>query len=215
MINRLTDRLARRRRVNRARKLGFTIVASNCWGATVYQDLGLEYQTPFVGLFLHPDCYLKLIDDLSLISSPMRFVETSRYPDAEADRQSNNAYPVGVLADDIEVHFVHDSDPDDALAKWQRRSARVNPDRLFLAFTDRDGATEQHLQRFDAHPVDRKVCFTAQPHPHLSSVVPVPACAGKPCVDDLYANRRLVDACFDVPAWLNDDNPRRNKETAA
>jgi uncharacterized protein (DUF1919 family) len=42
----------------------FTIVSNNCWGAHIYQNLGEPYRTPFVGLFLAPECYLRLLKRL-------------------------------------------------------------------------------------------------------------------------------------------------------
>ncbi len=38
-----------------------TIVSNNCWGAHVCQRLGIPYRTSFVGLFLTPDDYLRLL----------------------------------------------------------------------------------------------------------------------------------------------------------
>ena len=39
----------------------FTLISNNCWGAHIYQDLGIAYETPFVGPFLDPDSYLNLL----------------------------------------------------------------------------------------------------------------------------------------------------------
>ena len=38
----------------------FTVVSNNCWGAHIYQALGVPYATPFVGLFIPPADYLEL-----------------------------------------------------------------------------------------------------------------------------------------------------------
>lgn len=39
----------------------FTLISNNCWRAHIYQDLGIAYETLFVGLFLGPDSYLNLL----------------------------------------------------------------------------------------------------------------------------------------------------------
>ena len=200
------NRIRRQRWARNARNNGFSIIASNCWGTTVYQDLALPYQTPFVGLFLFPDCYLKLVSNLSTLDAPLRFTESSRY-------EPDTRYPIGILDDDIELHFVHEQSSAQANEKWSRRLARLNPDRLFFAFTDRDGATQSHLRRFDELPHARKVCFTARDYPDLQSTISVPAYASEPCVGDLFADRRAVDPCFDVLAWLNDQPAKRNPAT--
>jgi len=34
----------------------FSIISSNCVGAKIYQEFGLPYKTPFVGVFLFAPC---------------------------------------------------------------------------------------------------------------------------------------------------------------
>lgn len=40
------------------------IIASNCNGGVVYSDLGVEFNSPFVNLFLKSGNFIKLIYDL-------------------------------------------------------------------------------------------------------------------------------------------------------
>lgn len=44
-------------------RLDFTIVSNNCVGGLIYKQLGFQYRTPFVGLFILPDDYYKLTKD--------------------------------------------------------------------------------------------------------------------------------------------------------
>jgi uncharacterized protein (DUF1919 family) len=37
----------------------FVIVSDNCWGAEIYQWFNRPYNTPFVGLGIYGDCYIK------------------------------------------------------------------------------------------------------------------------------------------------------------
>ncbi|HEU6731117.1 TPA: DUF1919 domain-containing protein, partial [Streptococcus pneumoniae] len=41
-------------------RLDFTIISNNCVGGLIYRQLGFQYRTPFVGLFILPDDYYKL-----------------------------------------------------------------------------------------------------------------------------------------------------------
>ena len=46
----------------RLKNKNFTIICDNCWAGKVYQELGLPYQTPFVGMFVFsPDISKTLI----------------------------------------------------------------------------------------------------------------------------------------------------------
>ena len=87
----------------------FTIVSNNCWGAHVYQDLGIAYETPFVGLFVDPDSYLNLLSRFrSVIQSPLTFARASQHPAVNTyRREQGGEYPIGKLADDIEIQFLH------------------------------------------------------------------------------------------------------------
>ena len=106
----------------------FSIVACNCWGAGIYQDLDRPFNSPFIGLYLHPACFLKYIAHYDRArTAPLRFIGASRYV-------TNVAYPVGLLLDDIEIHFVHYATIEEASDKWQRRSRRLpeNPDDAYF-----------------------------------------------------------------------------------
>jgi len=35
----------------RVKRFDFTIVSVDCWGSSIYQDLRIPYNTPFVGIF--------------------------------------------------------------------------------------------------------------------------------------------------------------------
>jgi uncharacterized protein (DUF1919 family) len=186
----------RKRSLRRLDEQEFSIVSSNCWGSTVYQDLGLPYRTPFVGLFLHAPCFLRLCTNLhETLATPVVTCSKSRYV-------ANPHYPVGMLGDDIELHFLHYTDFDSARERWEGRLARLRWDRLAFSMTDRDEATAELLTSFDGLPFARKVLFTANPH-GLACEVSLPEYRGEPFVGDLYTNRRLVRSHFDSVSWLN------------
>ena len=48
----------------RLKNKNFTIICDNCWAGKVYQELGLPYQTPFVGMFVFSPDYIKMLKNL-------------------------------------------------------------------------------------------------------------------------------------------------------
>src|SRR6266446_3534248 len=100
----------------------FTVVSNNCWGAHIYQALRIQYQTPFVGLFILPKTYLELLRRFDhYIRSDLTFTNESR---SEAlnlwrDRESLG-YPIGLLDGRLELHFQHYRDEIEACSKWRR-----------------------------------------------------------------------------------------------
>lgn len=151
----------------------FTIISNDCWGAQVYQELDLPYRTPFVGTFLMAPCYLKLLQDLpGYLRSPLHFTPKSRYEFTDCDyllkRSERHAYPIGLLKDNVEVHFVHYASEQEARKKWNRRLQRTLWDQgqLLIKFSnDRILCREEDIVQFDALPFSHKVCFTHKPYP--------------------------------------------------
>lgn len=188
----------------------FTIISNDCWGAQVYQELDLPYRTPFVGTFLMAPCYLKLLQDLpGYLRSPLHFTPKSRYEFTDCDyllkRSERHAYPIGLLKDDVEVHFVHYASEQEARKKWNRRLQRTLWDQgqLLIKFSnDRILCREEDIVQFDALPFSHKVCFTHKPYPHLPSAV---------WVKDYTKNGvTMYQRCkkyFDLPGWLDRGQP--------
>lgn len=190
----------------------FSIISSNCVGAKIYQEFGLPYKTPFVGVFLFAPCYIKLLKNFKkTLSSQMRFEKKSQYDEANNFRKNNKYYPIGYIGEGIEVHFLHSENEDECLRKWDRRLQRINWDNLYFSFTDRDLCTEEILWEFDTLPYKNKVCFTAKKYPELKSCVYLPEYAGFPYVGDIYTNFYICMRHFDVIGWLNGRLSRKTR----
>ncbi len=191
----------------RVENLEFTIISNDCWGHQVYQELDLPYCTPFVGLFILAPCYLKLLQNLEgYLSTPLTFTETSRYEDSNYyhinRRRSNNKwYPIGLLKEEIEIHFLHYASQDEAKEKWERRLQRFfwQKDKIFVKFSkDYKLCTEEHIQAFDRLNFSNKVCFVPWNSPNLSSTIRIP--------HYVFNGLKMYQVCkkyFDVASWLN------------
>lgn len=216
----------------------FSIICNNCWAGRIYQLMDLPYTTPFTGLYLFADDYIKLLSKLrENLALPLRFVTVSRHlaapnlaaanpacrippatsissgvppttpagsnPPTPYSIGSNPSYPIGLLGDDIEIHFLHYHSEQEAREKWERRVVRINWDRLFISFSERDLCTPQHIAQFDALEFPRKVCFTANEYRDLSSIVWLKNYKGQGEVGDLYRDYKVVMKQFDIARWLN------------
>lgn len=196
----------------RLRGANFALVSNNCWGFELYQALSRPYNTPFVGLFLFPDCYLRLLEDYPALDlSSLSFIHSSRHI------AEKPAYPVGVLDNGAEIHFMHYESESDAAQKWTRRTERFNDAiekgaTLFFKFCDREGATQEHLRRFHSLPLESKVSmgitpFSDEHHLHTPALKDPKG----DCVIDglrLYHKRYV---CFDVTEWILTGELRQTK----
>ena len=192
------------------RNTNFTIIANNCWGSRIYQELGFKYNTPFVGLFFVAPCYIRLLGNLEhYFASDLQFVNQSKY----RVFQKTKDYPVALIGKDVEIHFRHYSNEHKARQDWFRRLRRMNMDNLFVAFSDRDIFSEELLQAFDALPFKQKVCFTAKRYPGIQSAVYLPEYEGRPFIGDIYAEHQVYKRHFDVADWLNGGTGRIRRRT--
>jgi uncharacterized protein (DUF1919 family) len=180
-------------------------------GGHIYQLLGKPYQTPFIGLFFAPNCYLTLISRLRwYLSQPVRFTRRSRHDNInELREQQGSLYPIGYLGDDIEVQFMHYKSEAEAAEKWARRVERVcrDDDRLFFKFCDRDGCTQDQLAAFDSAPIAHKVCFVSRPSPQLRHAVLIPSEHDSQVPDGLSLSR-ISPRYFDTAGWIMGSNGR-------
>ncbi len=181
----------------------FTIFSSNCWGGTVYEDLKIPYQTPTVGLFFYAPCFITLLKDLkNIVGGKLEFIKTSKYQEANTYLEHNNFYPIGLLNNEVEIHFLHYKTEEDAREKWESRKERINWDNLFIACTDRDLMTPKLMKEYDKIDFPKKVLFTSKKY-FYKTITQLKAFKGEPFVGDLYRLRYTVTINFDLAKWLN------------
>ena len=178
----------------------FSIVSNNCWGGSVYQSLRRPYLSPFAGLFLMAPCYLALLEDLrGQLAHPPRPADETRYEIARAVRgRLVPRYPIGLLGDAVELHFLHYATWEEALDKWLRRTARIRGDRLFVKFGDQNESSAALVRRFLGLPFARKICLTNRTDVGGPDVVGLGGAGPTTRLQEDYEFRRALD----VPAWL-------------
>lgn len=142
-----------------------TIICSNCFGGRIIQDIGMQYNSPTVGLFfVYPD-YVEFIRKLRyyLTEAKITFPNKSRYENYNQLRIKRNNYPIGLIDDKIEIHFLHYHSSEEALVKWVRRVKRINWDKLLVIGMDQNLCSESDIRDFDRLPIRNKVFFTHRP----------------------------------------------------
>ncbi len=192
-----------RKLINQANRLRlknktFTLFSSNCNGACICHDLGLQFRSPFVNLYLNAEDYIKFLQQpKTYLDTPLTFL-----PD------TGKAYPVAMLKD-ITLHFMHYATQQEAEEAWNRRKQRIDWDNLFVLMTEKDGCTEEILKAFDALPYPNKAVFTRIPMPHIQSAVYIPGFedAGEVGNCDAfvssYTGKKYFDY-FDYVKWFNE-----------
>jgi uncharacterized protein (DUF1919 family) len=186
---------------NRVKDHDFTIISNDCWGAGAYGHLGLTYRTPFVGTRIFAPCYIKLLRDLKrYIQSSVTFIDSSQYRFMNRWREKDDDfYPMGLLNQEVEVHFLHEVDESEAKSKWDRRVSKINWDNIFVKFSeDHEVCTEDHINEFDRLDYNYKVCFTFNDYTELRSTITM-----KEYFDERAPMYFISRKYFDSVSWLN------------
>lgn len=150
-----------------------SIISSNCFAGRIMQDLGMEYNTPTLGLWIMPDDYPKMCMELRryMCIDPV-LKEHSKNALGEqkhANPSTHHYYPIGNVGD-VEIHYLHYHSAEEAFAKWKRRANRVNYDNLFFIGMEQNGCTEDDIKAFDVLPYKRKIFFCSKPYNYKSVV---------------------------------------------
>ena len=185
------------------RNKGFTIISNNCWGGFVYQKFGLKYKSPFIGLFLFAPDYIKLLENFNeLIFRDIKFInfKDSKYIDYIKKDDINHSYPIGIIDDDIEIHFLHYKSNQEAYEKWMRRVKEINLNNIMFKFSDRDLCTNTLIERFDNLNLKNKICFTAKKYSNLKSCIPIDECKGLKYVESEWI---YYEKYIDIKSYLN------------
>ena len=188
----------------------FTIISNNCWGAEVYKELNLPYNTPFVGLFMPPQSFIEMLGDLPFfLSRPLRFKEISDFEIYNTNRRQQNInYPIAELAPGIEIHFLHYQSVGEAEEKWIRRLKRMNMEKssLFIKFCDREVEDFSLIEKFSSLPYQNKVCFTVKDPKKLEHVIQIIEHYRLKEVIDGKSLYEVSKSYFDVLNWIKTGN---------
>lgn len=154
-----------RKNLSRLRVREFCVISNNCWGGIAYNDLKLPYQSPFVNMFMHADCYLGMLERLDYYCArDITFTDRSKYFVGRA------SYPIGLL-EDLEIHFLHYQDAGEASVRWNSRKSRLTQSNRVVVMSERDGCTESHIRRFDALPFENKILFASKDYKLAATTV--------------------------------------------
>lgn len=165
-----------------------SIISTNCFAGRIMQDVGMEYNSPTLGLyFMYPD-FIEFLQNLRyyLTEAKIEFVSRSKYTlGNERKEKWSHWYPIGLLGGKVEIHFLHYHSESEAAEKWYRRASRVNFDNLFIIGMDQNLCTEKDISDFDKLPFERKIMFSSKNLP-LKCIEYMPEFSKEESVGDAY-----------------------------
>ncbi|MEG0408866.1 MAG: DUF1919 domain-containing protein, partial [Bacilli bacterium] len=136
----------------------FTILSSNCVGGIIYHELGKQFLSPTINLYICPSDFIKFLSNLN------------KYLDALPMQVNKNTdeYPIVKILD-ITIHGLHYKNFEEFVRKWESRKKRINFDNIYIIMLERDGCTYEDLIAFDKLPFENKIVFVHKEMPEIKS----------------------------------------------
>ena len=177
----------------------FSLIANNCNGGFILHDLGLQFRSPFVNLYINPNDYIYILENLPMVlDEDLIFIKTKKN------------YPVAKLGNAL-IYFVHYSSECEAREKWNIRKKRIDWNNLFILYTERPGTSYEMLQRFNNLPYSNKIALVASEYPELKCCSTIKGCVENGVLGDVYiyisetSIFRYLNQ-FDFVRWFNGKN---------
>ena len=126
----------------------FTVISQNCIGGVFYHDMGVQFKSPMINLYLTAKDFVTFALNLDYyLSLKLRMTWGEKYP-------------IGYL-DDVVVYFMHYNTCQEAESAWERRKKRIKQDKIIVLCTDMEEFTDEVYVRWKQIPYP-KVLFTAK-----------------------------------------------------
>ncbi len=182
-FNKIKKNINRALFIRKIRKLvapkDYCYISQNCLGGKFYQVERRRYTSPTIGLWFESSDFLKFCENLKKY-----LIQDLLHDECESMKMW---YPVGTL-DDIKVYFLHYKTFQSAKVSWGNRVNRVNLERIFFIMTDRDGYSENNLDKFNQLPTNKKLLLIHKKITCGDNVIYVPGYEKDGCVGDLVGD---------------------------
>lgn len=164
-----------------------SIISNNCFAGRIYQDFNLPFNSPTVGLYMFYPDYINFLMNLEVnLKGKLIFVRESKYKlgNKRID-ESKHLYPIAILNDSIEIHFLHYKSEEEAESKWYRRAERVDLNNLVVFGSELDLCQPKDISNFDLLNFENKFFFSAREY-DLKSTLQIKEFERKGIVGDPY-----------------------------
>ena len=155
-----------------------TIISQNCIGGVVSHDMNMPFRSPTINMFFPAKDFVRFVSRLE------------HYLNMELLLSWTEEYPVGKL-DDVELHFVHYSNCQEAKAAWERRKNRVNLRNVVVLSTDRDGFDDGVFTKWKALPYPKLLFTACEKYVEDGEAIYFPQYSSYGCVPDLIPKREF------------------------
>ncbi len=190
----------------------FSLISQNCLGGVIYNNLGMEFKSPTINMFIEGENFVKLVENLDYYLGLQASALVEHYIDPV---DSTITYPK-IAIGDIELCCLHYKSCAEAIKAWETRKKRINKDNIFVIGNtwNMHGDAELVKRLIKNSPYKTIVFSTKETYCKGTFVLP-----GKkwkldrrgivrPNITDFpkIGYKRHFEIFFDYVSWLNEDN---------
>ncbi len=171
-----------------------SIICSNCIGGIIYHNLGMQFLSPTINLWIPTNDFIKFIRNIrEYVEEDLVLVNNKQ------------GYPI-VLLKDITIHFNHYKTFEEAKQKWNERKKRIDYDNLYIMMGD-NGLSYEDIKRLQNVQCKRLIVFTAKDYSELDYTFQLKRYKDETHVG-LFALKdidgfREFEKAFDYVSWLD------------
>lgn len=133
------------------KKNDISIFSMNCWGGITYHQLGLQFCSPFINMFILEKDYITFLKQPDYYMQQNIIFDHWNY-----NEKLEMNYPV-CKCGDICLFFNHYSSFEEAEECWYKRRERINWKNIFVMFYTN---SRELAYEFDILNYEKKICFT-------------------------------------------------------
>lgn len=131
-----------------------SVICNNCVGGMVLHDYGLQFNSPFVNLYITASDYLKVVSNIRHYTSDSATL---------CDVTGTSPFPRGLLQGDVTLNFMHYSSFEEAEKKWRQRCRRIDYENLYVIFVQQSSCNDTLLKQFDNLDFKNKIALVNRP----------------------------------------------------
>jgi len=178
-----------------------SIICSNCIGGIIYNNLGLQFLSPTINMWMTNKDLIKFASNIQEYIAA-ELVDSGKY----------EGYPTGKLLD-ITLYLNHYATFEEAKIKWDDRKKRIHYDNLYIIMGD-GGLNYEDFKGLNSIPCKRLITFTAKDYPEFDYTFQLKkyekeSSVGFFAVKDLDGFREFEKE-FDYVNWLNGESKLEN-----
>lgn len=180
-----------------------TIISNNCLAGFIYQDLGLQYKSPTIGLQFTQSDFIKFCRNFPKYTSlNLEECEDDLLSKFKKLGGCKIDFPVGKI-DDIPIFFQHYINYKEAKDKWEKRLKRINNKCLFFIFVAHDYTPKKDLQKFNDIDFPNKLLISNSNKYNLDKVYSL-NCGNKTWADKINIFGKKYYQNFNFKKWIYD-----------